>query len=106
MAGMPAPASANALLAALSNTQQLITLLQLQGVLGRLMKNLGAVNSSPNVVTTAGGNLYRIAQDHYGDPTLWTGIAAANDLTDPFVQGTESLTIPPTPAPSGGVLSS
>jgi nucleoid-associated protein YgaU len=68
------------------------------------MANLAAVNSSPNVVMTAGGNLFQIAQEQYGDPTDWPAIAAANGLTDPFIQGLNTLTIPPQPGNSGGIL--
>jgi nucleoid-associated protein YgaU len=104
--GIPAATSALALSAATTNTMRLWTLMQLQRVLGRLMANLSAVNSSPNTVSTAGGNLYRIAQDTFGDPTAWATIAAANELIDPFIQGIETLTIPPQPGNSGGILSS
>ena len=106
VAGAPPQASANALIAATTNTMQLWSLLQLQCVLGRLLANLEAVNSSPNTVTSAGGNLFALAQDEYGDPTDWTAIASANDLIDPFIQGVETLTIPPTPVSNGGVLTS
>jgi nucleoid-associated protein YgaU len=101
-----AQASANALSAATANTMQLWTLMQLQAVLGRLMANLSAVNSSPNTVNTAGGNLFQIAQEQYGDPTDWTAIAAANGLVDPEVQGVQSLIIPPQPGSTGGILES
>lgn len=105
-AGIPAAASAAALIAATTSTMRLVTLMQLQNVLGRLMANLSAVNSSPNTVSTAGGNLFQIAQDQYGDATDWAAIAAANGLTDPFIQGIETLTIPPQPGNTGGILSS
>jgi len=104
--GIPPQTSANALIAATANTMQLFTLMQLQNVLGRLLANLDQVNSSPNTLTTAGGNLFQIAQDEYGDASDWTAIAQANDLTDPFVQGIETLVIPPTPVSNGGILSS
>lgn len=104
--GIPASASAVALANSTANTMQLWTLLQLQGYLGRLMANLSGVNSSPNTVTTAGGNLFQIAQDKYGDATDWAAIAAANGLVDPFIQGVETLTIPPQPGSTGGILTS
>src|SRR6202046_1220378 len=93
-AGIPPQSSANALLASITNTFQLFNLMQLQAVLGRLLANLGSVNASANTVTTAGGNLFAIAQEEYGDATDWAAIAAANNLTDPFIQGSETLTIP------------
>jgi nucleoid-associated protein YgaU len=104
--GIDPQTSANALVASTANTMQLFNLLLLQAVLGRLLANLDQVSSSPNTVTTAGGNLFQIAQDEYGDATDWTAIAQANDLTDPFVQGIETLVIPPTPVSNGGILSS
>jgi nucleoid-associated protein YgaU len=104
-AGIPPQSSVNALLAAGANIMQLFNLLQLQAVLGRLSANLGSVNASASVVNTAGGNLFQIAQDEYGDATDWPAIAAANGLTDPFIQGSETLTIPPQPGDSGGILS-
>jgi nucleoid-associated protein YgaU len=55
-------------------------------------------------VTTAGGNLFSIAGQQYGDATAWTGIAKANNLTDPFVQGTQTLNIPAKPDTAGGIL--
>jgi hypothetical protein len=36
----------------------------------------------------------------------WTGIAKANGLTDPFVQGLAVLSIPPLPDQQNGVLAS
>lgn len=104
-AGIPPQSSVNALLAAGANTMRLFNLLQLQAVLGRLSANLGSVDASASVVNTAGGNLFQISQDEYGDATDWPAIAAANGLTDPFIQGSETLTIPPQPGSTGGILS-
>lgn len=103
-AGAPPQVSVNALLAASSNTIQLFTLMLLQDVLGRLSANLVSVNASANTVNAAGGNLFAIAQAEYGDATDWAAIAAANGLVDPFIQGSETLTIPPQPGDTGGIL--
>lgn len=46
-------------------------------------------------ITVAGGDLYRIALQQYGDATAWDQIARANGLTDPVVRGVQLLTIPP-----------
>lgn len=46
-------------------------------------------------VTVAGGNLFRLAAEHYGDHTQWVRIARANGLRDPFLVGLHTLTIPP-----------
>jgi len=86
------------------NLTQLNSLYQLGSVIGRMSANLGAISSSQNTVTTAGGNLFGIAEQQYGDATAWTGIAKANNLTDPFVQGVKTLSIPALPDTAGGVL--
>jgi hypothetical protein len=52
----------------------------------------------------AGGNLFQIAQNQYGDALAWTALARANGLTDPFVQGSAILSVPPRPDNAGGVL--
>lgn len=96
--------SAASLVGQVANMNRMNSLLQLSSVVGRMSANLGAISSSPNQVTTAGGNLFSIAQQQYGDATSWTGIAKANNLTDPFVQGVQTLNIPSTPDQSDGVL--
>lgn len=97
--------SAAALAAQTTQVFQLNNLKNISGVLGRISANLASANASPNTVTIAGGNLYQIAEQQYGDATAWTAIAKANDLTDPFVQGIATLTIPPQSDQSGGILS-
>lgn len=100
------PGGAASLIAQTSNMGQLNSLNQLTMVVGRMAANLGAVSASPNTVTTAGGNLFSIAGQQYGDPTAWTGIAKANNLTDPFIQGSKTLNIPKLPDTAGGILNS
>lgn len=80
-------------------------LLQLAGILGRMGTNLNSINGSPNTHVTVGGNLFAIASDEYGDTDAWTAIATANKITDPFISGPATLTIPLAPTPSGGILS-
>ncbi len=46
-------------------------------------------------ITVAGGDLYRVALEQYGDATAWTQIAQANGLADPVVQGVRTLLVPP-----------
>jgi len=60
----------------------------------------------PIQITVVGGDLYRLAAQHYGDATQWYRIAAANDLFDPVIPGPTTLTIPdPTTQPTnGGIL--
>lgn len=96
--------SAASLVGQVANLTRMNSLLQLSSTVGRMSANLGAISSSPNQVTTAGGNLFAISQQQYGDAGSWTGIAKANNLTDPFVQGVQTLSIPPTADQSDGVL--
>lgn len=79
-------------------------LYNLRNVLGRMSSNLGGINAPQNTVATAGGNLFQIAEVQYGDAMAWTGIAKANGLTDPFVQGLAVLSIPPLPDQQSGIL--
>jgi nucleoid-associated protein YgaU len=78
----------------------------MRNVLGRINANLGSINAPVSTLQTAGGNLFQVAQQKYGDATAWTGIAKANKLTDPFMTGLNSLTIPPVADKSAGVLTS
>jgi nucleoid-associated protein YgaU len=88
-----------------ANVTQLNSLYGMRAALGRMGGNLGAINASQNTVATAGGNLFSLSQKQYGDASAWTGIAKANNLTDPFVSGPQTLTIPAQADNSGGVLS-
>ena len=97
--------SAASLVTQSTNQSQLNGLFQLNDFVSRMSANLGSVSSSPNTVTTAGGDLFRIAQDQYGDGNAWVGIANANGLVDPFIQGTQTLNIPAQPDTADGVLS-
>lgn len=97
-------ASAAALITQTSQVFTLNNLNNIQGTLGRISANLASANSSPNTIAVAGGNLYRIAERQYSDATAWTAIARANGLTDPFVEGSQILVIPPQPDQSGGIL--
>jgi len=82
-------------------------LLQVSGLLGRMSTNLGQINSSGRTITVGGGNLFDIAAKQYGDPSAWTQIAQANNLSDPTLAGISTLIIPPyNNGTSGGILSS
>ncbi len=48
--------------------------------------------------------LFDVAAAEYGDATLWTRIARANGLTDPWIAGALTLRIPPKADSNGGVL--
>lgn len=45
-------------------------------------------------ITIAGGNLFQIAAEYYGDAMGWVQIAQANGLTDPQIKGVITLHIP------------
>lgn len=82
-------------------------LYQLQSTLGRMDVSLGqAVGFGDTVrsIRTVGGDLFDVAQKTYGDATKWAGIASANDLDDPFVEGDIDLKVPDSPPDSGGVV--
>lgn len=102
--GNPAATSAQALSQQVGNITQLNSLYNLRSALGRMGGNLGAINASQNTIAKAGGNLFSVAQGAYGDATAWTGIAKANNLTDPFVSGAQTLIVPAEADTSGGVL--
>ena len=81
------------------------SMLSLSGVLGRMAANVNSIRTNATTVTTAGGSLYDIASQEYGDPTSWTAIAKANGLSDPeLVNNIDTLTIPGAPDTAGGVL--
>lgn len=102
--GNPVATNAAKLLNQVSSLTQCETLYRLRNVTGRMSANLGAITSSQRSVTTAGGNLFQIAQTQYGDAMEWTAIAKANGLTDPFVSGVQTLRIPAQPDENSGVL--
>jgi hypothetical protein len=79
-------------------------LFSLQNVMGRMTANLGSVSGNARTVTVAGGNLFDIAAQQYGDATSWTAIAKANGLSDPVVTGVKSIVVPTKPDTAGGVL--
>ena len=79
-------------------------LYNLQSVMGRMSTNLSSVTGAAQQLTVAGGNLMQLAAKVYGKAEAWTGIAKANGVKDPVVQGVQTLNIPVTPDNSGGVL--
>lgn len=46
------------------------------------------------IMTIAGGNLFRVAAEIFGDATQWTRIARSNRLLDPLLEGVVELNIP------------
>jgi hypothetical protein len=88
----------------LASYTQLPVLNQLQAVTGRLAINVQNASGSGHVVPTVGGNLMKMAATVYSDVTAWTGIARANGLSDPVVQGVQTLTVPAVADNSGGLI--
>jgi nucleoid-associated protein YgaU len=54
------------------------------------------------VVVVAGGNLFALAAQYLGDATQWIRIAQANQLSDPQLEGVNTLVIPPVDPTAGG----
>jgi hypothetical protein len=92
--------------AAIAAVQQEQVIVALAGVLGRIGWNVGAVCQSSGTVVTAGGDLFQIAAQTYGQAQAWTTIAAANRLADPVLQGIQTLNVPDQPDGNDGVLES
>jgi hypothetical protein len=101
--GNPASKATAALSNQLAAATQTTTLLQIQAATGRMSSNLSTQSAPAVQVTQAGGNLYTVASQQYGDPTTWPTIAAANGLKDPSLVGVNTLNIPASPGNSGGV---
>jgi len=101
----PISTAAAKLTSQVASFQSLPPLYNLQSVMGRIATNLSGVSGATQSLTTAGGNLMQIAANVYGDAMAWTGIAKANKITDPVVQGVQTLNVPVRPDNAGGVLS-
>ena len=53
-------------------------------------------------VTVASQTLFSVAAQYLGDATLWTQIATLNGITDPWLQGLVTISLPDSPVLSGG----
>lgn len=54
--------------------------------------------------TGADRSLFHIAAIEYGNASEWVRIAQANNISDPLIVGTVTLTIPdPSPVKTGGI---
>ena len=75
---------------------QIPALYETQSVAQRMIKNLALASgsSTSKTITVAGGTLYDVAAQQYGDGTQWVKIAAANHMTDPNIVGIKTLVIP------------
>lgn len=98
--GNPISKTVSNLLLQSDHATRIPALYHLQNVLGRLNKNVNSGQAANGVraVTLSGGNLYQVASEQYGDASLWTSIADANDLADPQLSGIHTLKIPTSPA--------
>lgn len=97
--GNPISKTVSNLLSQADQSTRIPALYSLQNVLSRLNKNVNSGQTADGVrtVTQSGGSLYQVASDQYGDASLWSSIASANDLTDPQLSGINTLTIPANP---------
>lgn len=92
------------LLGQASAMTQASDLYELGAIMGRMATNVGAVGASGSVTIVAGGDLFRLAEQAYGDATEWSTIARANAISDPMIDGVQAILIPPTASGAGGVL--
>lgn len=92
-----------------NNYLQLGNLYTLQSTLGRMdvgLSQVAGLGATVQSITVAGGDLFTVAKGLYGDATKWTGLAAANGITDPVLDGTTELKVPKNVPDNGGVLGS
>jgi hypothetical protein len=54
------------------------------------------------IIVVAGGNLFALAAEYLNDATQWIRIAQANQLSDPQLEGVNTLVIPPVDPTAGG----
>jgi nucleoid-associated protein YgaU len=54
------------------------------------------------VIVVSGGNLFQIAAQYLLDATQWIRIAQLNGISDPWLDGLQSLTLPDPDASAGG----
>ena len=58
------------------------------------------------IVVVAGGNLFMLAAQYLQDATQWVRIAQANNISDPVLQGVNTLVIPEVNLAAGGGVAS
>lgn len=94
--GNPVARAANNVLRQSAALTQLAPLYQMQSVLDRMQKNVlsGPLANGTSSVTTSNSSLQKVAADAYGDQSRWTEIAAANSITDPRLDGIQTIKIP------------
>ncbi|MGJ7529859.1 hypothetical protein [Variovorax sp. GB1P17] len=102
---IPLPASIASMAAQVTATAQYPVLVNMNSVVNRLTRNITAASqqSSTRLLQVAGGTLFDVAANEYGDATRWIAIAQASGLTDAVLTGVNTLTVPARPLDSGGV---
>lgn len=77
------------------NLDKLSNLYILQSLLVQMQTNIALVSQGADgqKITVNGANLYQLAAQYYGDASLWTTIAKANNLVDPFVPSGTAITL-------------
>jgi hypothetical protein len=55
-------------------------------------------------ITVTGGNLFEVASRMLGDAELWSTIAVASFIDDPWLQGLTTLNVPGEATPAGVAL--
>ncbi|MGI4776959.1 MAG: hypothetical protein ACRYGA_02380 [Janthinobacterium lividum] len=101
----PLAASIGKMAAQVTAAAQYPVLLNIQSLATRVQRNVSMANQQTSLRTmqVAGGTLYKVAADEYGDATRWPAIAQASGLKDVILAGVNKLTIPARPVDSGGV---
>jgi hypothetical protein len=102
--GTPIGVASSTLAGQVTAFNKLPNLYSLQDVVGRMRTNIGSVAGSGRVLPTSGGNLMDIAASEYGDAGAWTGIAKANNLSDPVLTGVKNIAVPLRKDTAGGIL--
>lgn len=94
--GNPVDVMSNTVLGHMGAVVGLANIQVIDASLGRVARNVAQVDPAANALQTvvAGGTLYDVAAEQYGDATQWERIARANGMTDPTIDGIQTLNIP------------
>lgn len=88
----------------LDQLDRVSNLYALDATLARMETNIASIGETGAIVTQAGGDLYQLASEAYGDATAWVDIARANGLVDPVLTGVNTITLPANKSDADGVL--
>lgn len=94
--GNPIAKATNNLMRQATAMTNLAPLYQMQGVLGRLQKNVlaGPLANGTTSVTTGNTSLQRLTAEQYGDQSRWTEVATINNISDPMIFGIQEVKFP------------